>query len=249
MTIERWELEQRQRGNTAGAEMARILREQFGEVPLPSVATPVEKQTVVLVETKPIPQEFRPFTEQETKALVKDGAHIFSLTGETIEGQRTAGRLFRYVADGGDGLLKLPSINAQVAIYTDPKKFFIPNSGNKDLPTQEKLAEKDGQELRKRLGLKDEDVDVIIPDQASTLTELIFKYLDETTQKGKGVWLFGSDYDYQCGRTKNAVRESGSIVAGVGDAYPDDGVEVDDWGAGYGYGLVHVVRLVVAKKK
>lgn len=36
MSIERWELAQRQKGNTAGAEMARILREQYGDEPLPT---------------------------------------------------------------------------------------------------------------------------------------------------------------------------------------------------------------------
>lgn len=34
MALARWELEQRQRGNTAGAEMARVLREQYGDVSL-----------------------------------------------------------------------------------------------------------------------------------------------------------------------------------------------------------------------
>ncbi len=201
------------------------------------------------------PQEYRPFTNEEEKALLKDGAHFIDLTGETIEGQQVAKRLFRYVTDGGDRLLKLPSIKTRVAIYTDPEKFFIPNSGNRDLPTQEKLAEKDGQELRKRLGLKDEGIDVIIPDQASTLTELIFKYLDETTQKGKGVWLFGEEYAFAqglswvYGRTKNPVNESGSRVASVGGAGPDGGVLVLDWSRDLGGGRIRVVRLVVAKKK
>jgi len=38
--MERWESFQRQKGNIAGAEMAKVLRDQFGDVPLPSVATP-----------------------------------------------------------------------------------------------------------------------------------------------------------------------------------------------------------------
>lgn len=180
---------------------------------------------------------------------------FFNLTGETIAGQQAAGRPFRYVTDGGNRLLKLPSINTQVAIYPNPNKFFILNSGNKDLPTQETLAKKDGQELRKRLGLKDDSLDVIIPDQASTLTELTFKYLDETTQEGKGVWLFGEEYasaqglTWVYGRTKNPVNKSGSLVAHVGFARPDSGLSVSHWNADLGDGRVHVVRLVVAKKK
>lgn len=230
MVMEHWELIQRQRGNIT----ANALRQKFGDVPFLSVATPE-------FETEK-PQEFRPFTDQEKESLVKDGAVILSLTGETIEGQQTAGRLFRYITDGGDRLLKLPSLKADVAIYPEPKRFFISNSGNKNLPTQEKLAEKDGEELRKRTGL--EDLDVIIPDQASTFTELIFKYLDET-----GVWLFGPDYGYLYGRTKNPVNESGSLAAGVGDSGPDGGVHIAYWDRDLDYGLVLVVRLVVAKKK
>ncbi len=215
--------------------------------PIATAASPIE--------AKAIPQEYRPFTDLETKALVNDGAHIFNLTGETIEGEQGSGRLFRYLFDGGDRLLKLPSINTQVAIYTDPKKFFIPNSGNKDLLTQEELAKKDGQELRKRLGLKDKSVDVIIPDSASTFTELTFKYLDETTKQGKGVWLFGSKYakaqglSWVYGRTKNPVNESGSFVAGVGNAGPGGGLVVGNWRRGRGSDGIRVVRLVVAKKK
>ncbi len=200
-------------------------------------------------------QEYRPFTDQEKGALIKDGAVILSLTGETIEGQRTAGRLFRYVTNGGDRLLKLPAIGTEVAFFPDPKRFFIPNSGNKDLPTQEKLAKKDGQDLRKRLGLEDDSLDVIIPEQASTFTELIFKYLDETTRKGKAVWLFGKEYasaqdlSWVYSRTKNPVNESGSYVALVGNVYPDIGVYVNFWNTDFGNDDVQVVRLVVAKKK
>ena len=197
----------------------------------------------------PVLQEFRPFIDQEKEALIKDGAHFIDLTGETIEDEQKAGRLFGNVTDAGDRLLKLPSVKTQVAIFPDPKRFFIPNSGNKNLPTQEKSAKKDGQELREKLGLKDDSLDVIIPDQASTLTELLFKYLDETTKKGKGVWLFGRDYGYLYGRTKNPINESGSYVAFVGPGGPDGGVGVGNWDRVNGHDWIYVVRLVVAKKK
>jgi hypothetical protein len=206
------------------------------------------------IEVKPIPQEYRPFTSEEERKLIIDGVHFIDLMGETIEGQQAEKRLFTYVTNGGDRLLKLPSIKARVAIYTDPKKFFIPNSG-KDLAAQEQLAKKDGEELRKRLGLKDDGVDVVIPDQASTLTELTFKYLDETTKQGKGIWLFGKEYasvqglNWIYGRTKNPVNESGSIVSRVGHVDPVDGLAVGEWFADDGYNAVQVVRLIVAKKK
>lgn len=214
------------------------------------VAVLAKEQAVgAFVETKPLTQEFRPFTDKEMKALVEDGAVFFDLDGDTIEQEQKEGRPFRYVANGGVRLLKVPSIKTQVAIYPNPKKFFIPDSGNKDLSTQERLAEKDGQELRKRLGLKDDSLTVIIPDQASTLTELTFKYLDETTKKGIGVWLFGPDYKYLYGRTKNPVNESGSSVVIVGDASPGSGVNVYFWLRDDGCDNLYVVRLVVAKKK
>ena len=253
MTMQYLERELRRTGDPRDSEAAGVIagiRDARGsDIALPSVATPVE--------VKPIPQEYRPFTDQETKALIKDGAFILDLTtGNTIEDQEGAGRLFRYIyRGGGDRLLKLPSIITQVAIYPDPQKFFIPNSVNKNLSAQEKLAEIDGRDLRKRLGLKDEGVDVIIPEQASTLTEVTFKYLDETTKKGKGVWLFGEEYasfeglNWVYGRTKNPVNESGSVVAFVGGAHPDYGVYVNFWDAGHGRGILRVVRLVVAKKK
>lgn len=219
-------------------------------------ATPIERQTPgTYIEVEPIPQEYRPFTAQEEEALRKDGAHFIDLDGETIEGQQRAKRLFGYITDGRDSLLKLPSIKARVAIYIDPKRFFIPNSGNKDLVKQEKLAQKDGQDLRKRLSLKEDGVDVIIPEQASTFTELTFKYLDETAKQGKGVWLFGSEYasvqglSWVYGITKNPIDRSGSYVVGVGNASPDGGVHVGRWDPDVGNVSVRAVRFVVAIKK
>lgn len=200
------------------------------------------------VERKPISQEYRPFTDQEKELLIKDRALFIDLTRETIEDEQKAGRPFRYITNGGDRLLKARSTITQAAFYPDPGRFFILNSGNKNLRTQEKLAKKDGQELRKRLGLKDDSLDVVIPDQASTLTELIFQYLDMTTQKGKAVWLFGSDYGHLHGRTKNPLNKFGLAVAMVG-ADPNGGVSVNAWNRDNGHDWVRVVRLVVAKKK
>lgn len=194
------------------------------------------------------PQEYCPFTDQERKALIKDGAAILRLTGETIESQLKARKLFGFVTRGGNRLLKTPSIRTEVAIYPSPNRFFIPNSGNKDLRTQERLAKKDGQELRKKLGLKDDSLTVIIPSQASTLTELIFKYLDETTKKGKGVWLFGPDYGCLFGRTKHIVDEFGFLVAAVGHVNPDQGVWVGCWDRDAGLDGLRAVRLVVKKE-
>ena len=201
------------------------------------------------VEAKPIPQEFRPLTDQEEEVLIADGAHFIDLTEETIEYEQKSERLFTYITYDEDGLLTTPSIKTRVAIFPNRKRFFIPDSGNKSLKKQEELAKKDGRELRERLGLKDDSLDVIIPNQASTLTELTFKYFDETAKKGKGIWLFGPDYDCIYGVTKNPENKSGFFpVVHVGNPNPACGLVVRRWHPGGGHD-VRVVRLLVAKKK
>ncbi|MBI2028029.1 MAG: hypothetical protein HYT07_00330 [Candidatus Levybacteria bacterium] len=186
----------------------------------------------------PLPSEFRQFTDREKESLKNDGAIIYELNGETILDQMNKGRLFGYVARGGNRLLRVPSLRTQVAIYLDPEKFFISNS-NKELLAQEKLAERDSQELRDKLGF--DSLTVIIPNQASTLTELAFKHLDET-----GVWLFGRGYSYLYGRTNNPVNETGSNVAHVGNSNPSNGISIGYWPSRNGSRWVYVVRLIVA---
>ena len=41
MALARWEMEQRLKGNLPGAERARALREQYGDVPLTNAERPV----------------------------------------------------------------------------------------------------------------------------------------------------------------------------------------------------------------
>lgn len=213
-----------------------LFNRKKGNVPR-SVPTP---------ESKKISQEFRPFTHEERRSLMEDGATIVSLVGEeTIEDQERAGKRIELPVGSGDSLLKTCSTITEVAIYLDPKRFFILNSDNKDLPTQEELAKKDGEELRERLGLRNSDLDVIIPQQASILTGLILQYIKET-----GIWLFGDSYLNLSGRTKNPVDESGSLVADVTVAtYPNKCVRVDQHSINSGSFGIAVVRLVVAKKE
>ena len=203
-------------------------------------------------EVKSKTQEYRPFIEQEIGVLIKDGAVFLDLTEETIEDEQKAGRPFGYVSARGDILLKAPSIGAQVAIFPDPERFFVPNTGHIGLFTipdslvQEQIIRKDVEALRKRTGL--EDLDVIIPSSAATLTELTFRYFDRTSQEGKGVWLFGRDYGNRYGRTNHPMNKSGYEFFRVGFA---GGVVVDYLVGGCGPDriYVHVVRLIVAKKK
>ena len=208
------------------AVIAAVLNDRGVDVPLPNGATPER------------PLEVSRFNDVDREALLKAGALIYELTGETIEDQQGAGRKFWYVTDGGDKLLEKPSRRGEIAIFPDPNEFFIPESGGKSLADQEKLASRDTKALQKRLNTK--GLKVIIPEEASTLTEITFKHLEET-----GEWLFGERYGYNYGRTKNSTNKSGSSVAVVGSAFLDNGLFVNDWDRGDGFDSVRVVRLVV----
>lgn len=208
---------------------------------------------IICKEVKSKTQEYRPFIKQEIDVLIEDGVVILDLTEETIEDQQKAGRPFGYVSARGDILLKAPSIKTQVAIFRDPEKFFVPNTGWKgfctrpDLSSLEDLTKIDAEKLRERTGL--EDLDEIIPSSASTLTELTFKYFDRTTKEGKGVWLFGRDYGFRYGRTNHPMNRSDAPeFFRIGFA---GGVVVDYLVGGCGPDriYVHVARLIVAKKK
>lgn len=189
------------------------------------------------------------FTDEEKEALRTDGAVIYLLHGETIlsqkESQRAKGKpSFGYVVDAGERLLVLPSRKIELAIYPDPEKFFVPQSFNKSVKKQEEVVAQDARDLRERLNLT--GISEIIPDEAATLSEIVFQHLDAT-----GVWLFGKEYaaaqglDWVYGRTKNPTNASGSHVASVGDADPDDGLGVDGWLRGDGRHRVGALRLVV----
>lgn len=189
------------------------------------------------------------FTDEEKERLLRDGALIYLPLGETIPAQRERQKTkdkpsFWYVIEAGDRLLALPSKQVEIAIYPDPKRFFVPESFNKNLRRQEELVAKDAADLRKRLGL--EGISEIIPSEAATLTDITFQHLDAT-----GIWLFGREFasanglDWVYGRTKNPTNSAGSVVAYVGNADPDGGLSVDDWSRGRGDHFVGAVCLVV----
>lgn len=202
------------------------------------------------VPEKPI--EIQRFNDEEKQALIGDGAIVYELVGETINSQKISQKAkekpsFWFVTSGSERLVGRPSRLSEVAIYPDPERFFIENSGSKNLTDQEELAEKDGESLRNRLGLQ--GITVVVPDEASTLTEVTFKHLDET-----GDWLFGQKYaqahdlDWIYGRTKNPTNANGSGVAYVGYVVVGDGLDVSSWYADLGTRYVWAVRLVVPKE-
>ncbi|MBI2049503.1 hypothetical protein HYT32_01125 [Candidatus Roizmanbacteria bacterium] len=234
MSLEHWRKIQRERGNILAAETASHLLSLYGDVPFP------------LTEGSYDLQEFRPFTDQEKEALKNDGAVIYELSEETIEDQLRAGKPISLTKDIGDRVLKLPSMSGEVAIYPSPIKFYIPDSRNKTLQNQEELAKRDSRQLRRRLG--HDSLTVIIPEQASTLTQIAFKHYDET-----GVWLFHESIYYTnirgvYGRTKNPVNSTGSKTADVGHLDTEEGFRVRSLIRNYGSRNTLVVRVIVAKK-
>lgn len=205
-----------------------------------------------LPEGRTIPEQIRlrDFTAQEKQVLKEDGVVIYTLTEVTIPAQREARSRagkpsFRYVVDAGERLLAVPSRKIEVAIFPDPKRFFVPNSFSKDTDTQERLAVGDAKLLRARLNLP--GITQIIADEAATLAEIVFQHEEAT-----GVWLFGPEYAsaqgriWVYGRTKNPTNDSGSFVAYVGDARSARGLSVHGWGRDDGNDEVGAPRLVVA---
>jgi len=178
------------------------------------------------------------FFEDEKKKLIEDGAVIYELAGDTIGRQQESGRKFWYVTNGGQQLLQLPSLRTEVAIYPDPERFFVPKSGGKDLETIKALLREDAKNLRMRLKL--DRIDEIVPNEASTLTELFFKHADKT-----GVLLFGSEFGFLYGITNNPINDQATRVANVGSADVEHGLCIRGWFHEVGNAHVHVVRLVV----
>lgn len=228
-----------------------MLRSQLADLPMDHSDRAGIEAMVILGEGWQ-PRGIQRFCDEEKRVLVDDGAIIYGLTGETVNSQKISQRAkekpsFWFVTSGGERLVGRPSRLSEVAIYPDPEKFFIEDSGSKNLADQGGLVEKDGESLRSRLGL--EGITVVIPDEVSTLTEVTFKYLDET-----GNWLFGEKYakahdlDFIYGRTKNPTNASGSSVAVVGRARPVSGLYVNYWDADGGNRHVWAVRLVVPKE-
>ena len=133
------------------------------------------------------------FSPEEKKGLESDGAIIYLLTGQTIEEQREARKKIglpsfnSFVHLQGKELVNVPSRRTEVAIYPDPERFFVPGSFSQFTIVQDRLAKEDGDALSKKLGFN--NITEIIPDEVSTVTELIFQHAD-----GTGEWLLGDSY-------------------------------------------------------
>lgn len=218
-----WESEQRLRGNIAAAEMARVLREQYGDLPLPGTNhTDAESSSDILQ-----------FSDQSKEALIKLGYRIYPFTGQSIKSLREAGKPFwvTWHQDYHD-LENFPARLSEVAINPDPKKFFLSESNNRTLEQQIKLMEEFSKKLTTRIpGVK------AVLGEAPDYIELVFAHLDKS-----GVRLFGEKYDHNYTRT---VTRVGSFSVDVGRFRVDDDLRVDNWFFDRGYNSLWAAPLVV----
>lgn len=221
MALARWEGEQRRRGNINGADIARLLLSQYGDVSLPSPETPV----------------LQPFTSAEKSALKKDGLIIYPFSLQTIKSQKDAGKPFWYVVNGGPQFETVSSMVGEVAFNLNPDKFYLKGSNYKTLDQQEELNREYERELRERRSLPDHIRSVI--GQAPDYTQLAFKHLEETGER-----LFGQKYGYNYARTKTPTSDSRvAYVGGFDAAY---GLHVLNLDRGEGRSDVFLVPLVVS---
>lgn len=200
-----------------------MLRDRGADIPLPSN----ERQGGI-----------KSFSKEEEKALKTEGKAIYTLTGETIQDQKDAGRKFWYITPSEGGkLLVLHSRLSQVAFDPRPNKFFLPKSNNHTLDEQLEMITEYSYRLQKRLGIQTIEA---IMGEAPDYTQLAFTHLDATGER-----LFGEKYDLYFARTKTSTV--GSDVADVGGFSADHGLRVDRWHRGSGDDDGFASPLVVPK--
>ena len=224
MALEYYELQMRESGNTAAAEFARVTREQFGDIALPSNNGHIEIPTVPVVR----------FSDEAKAALEKQKFIIHELTGQSIKSLKDSGRKFwtdwhKQYPD----FEALASRRSEVAI--NPEKLFIDKSNNKTLSEQEEMIRKFSESLAKGRN-RIPNVEAIMGG-APDYVELVFRHLDAT-----GDYLFGEKYGYNYAMTKTFV---GAGVASVGGFGPADGLLVSHWNPDYGHDYVFAAPLVV----
>lgn len=191
--LECWELFQRKRGNDAGAEMARVLREQYGDIDVPN-----EKQSLQETEKPGILK----FSEDVKRRLEENGFRIYSLTGRSIKSLKEDGKLFASEwHEESPEFEKLTSRRSEVAI--NPLLLFLPSGRGKTLFDQ--MIE---------IGNFNNDVHVpgmtAVLGEAADYIDLAFLHSSISPRASK---LFGASYDNDFTKTNTAI---GGRIAAVG---------------------------------
>ncbi|OGK17836.1 hypothetical protein A3G67_02820 [Candidatus Roizmanbacteria bacterium RIFCSPLOWO2_12_FULL_40_12] len=227
MAIERWELAQRQKGNVAGAEVAKALRDQYGDVPLHQSVYDVSRE-------QPTDSSAVEMPSPELRAKLEQAGFtaIYPLTKQSIKTLRDEGKPFWSTWHNEYPELEaLPSRGTWVAI--NPDQLFLPDSNRKTLKEQEQMVKKFSKDL------KIDGVEAVIGEMPD-YTELAFTHFDATGER-----LFGKNYSYNYARTKTPT--SGSDVAVVGNFGADGGLVVSGWYRVRGDDHVFASPLVVPK--
>lgn len=173
MALEAWELAQRHQGNIAGAEMARVLREQYGDIPL-------------FYEADEKAIKIKKFTDKQKEALIeRNFTAVYLLSGQSIKSLREAGRKFSKRCRSYPDVENLTSRLSEVAI--NPNQLFLPGSDRKIFEEQIRILQDFSFALSKGRN-RIQGVDAILG-TASDYAELVFLHLDKT-----GEYLFGSEY-------------------------------------------------------
>jgi hypothetical protein len=222
MAMEYYEGRKRAQGDEAAAAFARTMREQFGDVPLPS---------------KESPDEIKRFSPEAREALEQEGYVIYGLSGQSIKTLREAGRRFDSTWHNAyPDFEALGSMRSAVAI--NPNKLFLPGSTKKTLAQQEEMVERYSKELARKVpGVR------AIIGQAPDYVAVAFAHLDATKAKGEAEYLFGEKYELNCARTKTPI--SGSLIADVGSFDSYHGLDIRGLFAYKGASIVHAAPLVV----
>lgn len=205
MAMEQWELLQRKRGNTAAAEGARALRQQFGDISLDRLQRQAEQADTVR------------FSPENLQRLEQMGGVKLELTGATIGGFIAQKRPVRlYWKHLLPSFKDIESMRSEVVIF--PDNLIIPKSHFMPFPQQEQLMRRYSEKLQEETP----GVEAIIGSVADYV-ELSFQYYDRTDR-----YLFGEDYGYPFARTKTEIYPTHLMV--VGNFSRNQGLAISDGG-------------------
>jgi len=227
MAMQEWEMRQIEKGNVAGAEIARPLREQFGDVPLPTITAPKTAETPIFEEAS---KEIQRFSAEQREALEARGMTIVELTGQSIKTLRDGGKKFWSTWHQDHPQFEAATSRlSEVAIIPE---LFIPNSNNKTLAEQEEMVAEMSKGFAQINGVK------AIIGEVSDYSELAFSHLAST-----GSRLFGENFGYKYTRTNTPTTSGGVAYVGRFDA--QDGLLVHGWHRDARHDRLFVAPLVV----